>query len=102
MKQIVQTTGNFMLVEPSTREVVESSRPCVVSKTSFFAERIGLNQLSSLGEVPDEASDIEFRDYWRDCGKDADMAVSSYIAKFQPEAEEEPEEPKRQTRKRSS
>lgn len=81
MKQIVETTGNFMLIEPHTRETVEPNRPCVVSKTKFFSERMGVGELKYLCDVPDTVTDLDFAKVFKEQNGDAEAAVNEFRSK---------------------
>lgn len=83
MKMIVQTTGEFLLQEPYNREVVENNRPHVVSRTTFFQERIALGQLTFLGDVPNDATDEEFAEFWQSAEGDEALAIDSFKSRFQ-------------------
>lgn len=56
MKLLVETTGNFALLDIGGRQTVESYRPCVVTNTPFIeSHRAG--KLKILEVLADEASD---------------------------------------------
>jgi len=83
MKYLVETTGQFMLVDFDTGCNVESYRPCVVKQSAFIAQRHLLGQLRTLGTVSDEATDEDFLAYWKECEGDAAFAVSSFLSKYE-------------------
>ena len=56
MKYLVETTGNFMLVDPTTREEIQASRPSVVTTSSFVEGAIG-KKLKKLDTLGDDAED---------------------------------------------
>lgn len=82
MKFLVETTGQFMLVDPAQVEVIEADRPSVVSSTSFVQQRVSLGQIKILAELKDDASDMEFRDFVRESEGDMPLAVESFLSKF--------------------
>lgn len=81
MKLLVETTGQFMLIVPGSRDEISAHRPSVVSPSSFVNQRAAVGQLSTLGQVADEATDAEFGRYWHDSG-DRDLAISSFLEAF--------------------
>ena len=96
MKLIIETTGNFQLMLPKD-ELAHYDRPSVVSPSGFLDSRISVGQVKVLaGNLPDMANDSDFVAYYKDSGRDADLAVSAYVSSF-----EEPEKctTSRRTRK---
>lgn len=82
MKRIVETTGSFMLVDPTYGGIIWDDRPCVVKWSSFFEARTGAGEIRVLHtDLPEEATDEEFLEYLNDAGK-ADLAVASFVSKF--------------------
>lgn len=81
MKLMLQTTGEFMLICPYSRQVIEPGRPHVVSPTEFFQERIARGQLRVVGtELPDEASDKDFAAWWKESPS---TAIEGYPTSFE-------------------
>lgn len=56
MKYLVETTGEFMLVDPTTRQEVQAHRPSVISPTPFFENQLG-KKLTKLKVLSNEADD---------------------------------------------
>lgn len=92
MKVIVETKGNFMLLN-SNGEEIDSNRPSVAKYTPFIDARIHRGDLRSLATgLPLEASDKEFAKALKESMKDAKtdqekrdaqkLAVTSYCAEF--------------------
>jgi hypothetical protein len=52
-KITVQTTGNFMLVDPTNRCEIAARGPSTVPHTAFVTERIELGQLEIIGDAPE-------------------------------------------------
>lgn len=102
MKLLVETTGQFMLVDAITGDILEAHRPSVVRSTSFITARATIGQVGVIhNQLPEEASDEEFAKFWRDSGGDKDLAVDSYLASLFPVSDEDNEEaPKPQKGKR--
>tara|TARA_R110002072_G_scaffold23791_6_gene81599 strand:+ start:224 stop:562 length:339 start_codon:yes stop_codon:yes gene_type:complete len=87
MKTIVETKGDFMLVDPYTGDVIEDTRPSVVTFSPFIETRVANGQVKALAtDLPEEANDADFVEYWKE---KPDMAVDAYASEFA--AEEEPE-----------
>lgn len=60
MKAILNTKGNFLLVDPMSGQEVPYHRPAVVEVTNFFQARLGIGQLEVLhANLPDIADDKE-------------------------------------------
>ena len=94
MKLLVETTGNFLLINPLNGQEIHYNRPTVVEPSGFITNHIGILNIKVLSnELPDEASDAEFAAWYAEAG-DKDLAVASYIAKFQTD-EGEMEKPTR-------
>lgn len=93
MKVLLETTGKFSLTDPSARNVViRSSRPTVVEKTTFVHQRAILGQLRHLGDVNDDATDAEFKNYLTESDGNVQLAIESFLAAYPvhvPETEEQ-------------
>ena len=95
MKILVETTGEFQLVDPFTLELMPFDRPAVVTSTSFVETRAAKGEVVVLSQLTEEATDEEFAAYWREA---SDIAVESFKSKHALEAvtqkAEKAEEPK--------
>jgi hypothetical protein len=92
LKILVETTGEFQLVDPYTMELLPSDRPAVVTSTSFVETRCAKGEVTVLSQLKDDATDEEFVEYWKE---GSDIAVESFKSKFAPEAvTKKAEEPK--------
>jgi len=95
LKILVETTGEFQLVDPFTLELMPFDRPAVVTSTSFVETRAAKGEVVVLSQLTEEATDEEFAAYWREA---SDIAVESFKSKYAPEAVtkkvEKAEEPK--------
>lgn len=76
---LVETTGPFTLVD-TDGTVIEGHRPTVVRKTNFINIAISRGQINVLADNVDK-TDNEFRDYWRECNRDRDMAIAAFLSK---------------------
>jgi hypothetical protein len=91
MKYLVETSGDFMLLDIATGVEISESRPSVVRPTAFVTACATRGQLRMLhNDLPDEASDADFAEFW---AADKAIAVDAYMAKFSAEAIEDPIEP---------
>ena len=91
MKAIVKTKPGTMLLEVSHSQEVPDGRPAVVLLTYFIHQHIGFGSLKSLaGDLPDEASDAEFAEFWKECDGNEELAVQSYMSKLSGLVEGEP------------
>lgn len=59
MKLLVETTGEFGLLNTNSEEI-SASRPSVVTVTDFIEGRTAKGDLKILGKLNDKADDIEF------------------------------------------
>lgn len=100
MKMIVESTGDFMLMDVITGAVVEPDRPAVVPEGAFVANQVAIGQLRILHTgLSDDATDAEFAG-WLAAAEDRDLAIASFASKFEPKQSEAepvsaPEKPKR-------
>lgn len=82
MKILVETTGEFQLVDPETLELMPFNRPAVVTSTTFVESRAAKGEVIVLFPVTDEATDEEFATYWNEA---SDIAVESFKSAFGPD-----------------
>ena len=90
MKLLAETTGEFLLHDLSTGQTLQSSRPSVIARSGFIDARIALSQITKIADVPDQASDEDFADYWATSEGDRDLAIASYLSTFEQPAAPEP------------
>lgn len=90
MKILAETTGDFMLTDLATGQSIQAVRPSVVPRSRFVDARIALSQIVKVADVPDDATDEEFASFWRDSDGDRELAIASFLSKFDPEAPKEP------------
>lgn len=97
MKLIVETTGAFMLLDPYTRDEIDAIRPSVVRATPFIQERTAASQIKVLAtDLPEDASDADFLEYWKENKK---SAVDAYLSAVLPEPEPKKAAPKKESGK---
>lgn len=82
MKMLAETTGDFMLLDLGANQSMDAFRPSVVARSAFIDARIALSQIVKISDVPDDATDAEFAEYWDSADGDKELAVSSYLSKF--------------------
>jgi hypothetical protein len=88
MKYLVETSGPFMLIDISVEFDIPSDRPAVVQPTGFIMAAAARGQLKILlNDLPDEASDPDFLEFWK---ADQKIALEAYRSKFGPDAIEDP------------
>ena len=81
-KLLVQTTGEFQLVDfGNDAFVLPSHRPAVTRSTSFVQANVSMGRLRVLAELPDAATDEAFEDTLAN-SRDTDMAVEAFKAEF--------------------
>ena len=83
MKILVETTGEFQLVDPFTAELIPSHRPGVVTATQFVEGRCARGEVKVLAQLQDNATDEEFVNYWKES---PEIAVDAFKSEFAPEA----------------
>lgn len=88
-KLLVETSGPHILLHP-TGIVVHHNRPTVVPKTDWAPYEMSRGNLRVLHELPDDATDVEWSIWLRECEGDMDLAIASYVAKFSAPKEEAP------------
>lgn len=93
-KKLVETTGDFLLVDYQQGSlVINNDRPTVVEDTTFVSARAAANQIKVLANLDDEATDEEFAKYWRESDKDPRLAIDAYLSSFGDQVSKETEEP---------
>lgn len=98
MKHLVETTGNFMLLDLGSAQEIDAFRPTVVRLTEWMGVRISKGELKVVAaDLKDEATDAEFVTYMKEMNGDAEAAVASFLSKFGKDAivAEEPAPAKR-------
>ncbi len=85
MKQLIETTGEFELIDFETGTLIQADRPTVTSKTTFISTRASLGQIRFLADLTDEATDEEFNKYVSETPDDLDFAIEAFKSAFSPE-----------------
>lgn len=86
MKLLIETTGDFLLLDPSSGLEIHWNRPTVSPMTNYIQHRMAFGQLNVIAnDLGDDATDEEFEKYFLDSKRDQDLAVQSFIAAFGPE-----------------
>jgi len=93
VKLIVETNGPFQLVIDGLDGFAHHERPSVVRQAHLFSQNAADGKLTVLGQVPDEASDLDFAGKYTDLLEsegDKLKAIAAYIKSFEtPEILEE-------------
>jgi hypothetical protein len=87
MKLLVKTLGPFGLTDMYTGCQVVWNRPSVVKPSAFVDQRIQLGQIRVISQIPDEATDEEFKRFLIDSGENEELAVSSFLSQFEAHVE---------------
>ncbi len=96
MKLIVTPLGPHGYMDPTTGDEVQPFRPSVVQHSSFIDTLIGSSKIKLIAnDLSDEASDKEFALYYRESGKDVELAVESFLSSFAKPKDEEKEASKK-------
>lgn len=82
MKLLVETVGDFMLMDTSSAQEVPPDRPGVVENTNFLSGRVSNGQVKVLAELVEDATDAEFLSYFVASESDGALAVESFLSKF--------------------
>ena len=83
MKCIVETTGEFMLLNIPTMEEIPADRPAVVFLTPFIDVRINRKELKVLArDLPKHASDEDFAEVFNTMKDDKKAAVAAFCAEY--------------------
>lgn len=96
MKLIVETTGPFSLQDSLDGQYIDMNRPAVAIGSVFVQKQIGRGQLRTIGQVNDEATDLEFFEHWNACADEDTgeiikaLAVESFISRFPVDTSEPP------------
>lgn len=82
MKSIVETTGNFGLLN-TNGDYIEATRPSVTKSTIFIEQRLVRGDLKVLAkDLPKEAEDADFVKFLEDSKGDVKLAVEAFCATF--------------------
>lgn len=82
MKCIVETTGNFGLIN-TNGEYIESYRPTVTKQTIFIEQKLVRGDLKVLAKaLPKDANDADFLKFYEDSKKSVPLSVEAYCATF--------------------
>lgn len=99
MKVLVETTGNFMLIDSASKTQIHVHRPTLVPVTSFVELRLANGQLRVLlNNVPDSVTDSDWKEFLDESHGDKALAVASFASTFEP-VEPEPEPVKKPARR---
>jgi hypothetical protein len=83
MKILVETPGDFMLIDTSHfAQEIQPDRPSVVDNTNFISGRVSLGQVKILGELTEAATDTEFQKFFEESKGDSNLAVESFLSTF--------------------
>lgn len=88
MKLIVETKGSIQVVFPGPDNHAHHDRPSVVNPSQLMQIKIGSGELVVLGQVNDDATDVEFAKAWAEVGDDRDLAIQAFIAEYPVEERE--------------
>lgn len=89
MKILVETTSNIFLQDPTSGCEVNEFRPSVVELTPFIERYVARKDIRVLAnELPDDASDAEFAEFWAESPETAVEAFVSSEAGDTPDSEE--------------
>ncbi len=92
MKYLVETTGDFMLIDPDGTQIRHDGYS-VVKHSPFIQERVVAGQIRTVAEVNDEATDTDWLDYVKDSDGDLDLALASFVSTYPTEGKKKKEEP---------
>lgn len=85
-KLLIETTGDFMLMDNSTGAEIHWNRPTVCPRSNFIGARTAMGQIKVLSnELSEDATDEEFGAFLLDSKNDKELAVSAFISKFGPQ-----------------
>lgn len=78
MKLLVETVGDFQLMDADPFQIMHFNRPTVVVRSVFVEQRILTGQLRVLAQLADTASDEDWMEHSKEAGDDRDYSVESY------------------------
>lgn len=71
-----------MLLDIGAGQALQSHRPSVIEMSGFVHQRIALGQIVKVADLPDEATEAEFSEFW-EASENRELAISSYLSKFE-------------------
>lgn len=90
MKAIVVTQDKCTRINPINGEIIEAFRPSVVTLSEFVSNLVMKRVLKPVGgPLKDTATDAEFVKFYIDSDQKEDLAVSSFMSKYDAEDEDE-------------
>lgn len=89
MKLIVNVVGDFTYINPQIAdEVMYNHKPCLVTNTDFVQALLVGGKIDVLAkDLPENASQEEFDTFLTESKGDVELAVASFISKFDGAAE---------------
>lgn len=82
-KSLVETTGDFILVDTTNGAVIYHDRPTVVEATGFTHTRLHLGQLKLISaDLRDECTDEEFEAAWRGVPESPELVIEAFLSEF--------------------
>jgi hypothetical protein len=82
MKNILETTGSFQIVDADTGTLVRFEGYTVAPPSNFSQSRIALGQLSVKGQVNDDATDEEWLKYVAESDGNLDLALEAFVSAY--------------------
>lgn len=82
MKKIAKTTGSFMIHGLQDEATVPHDRPAVVGNYPLISRAISNGDLTVLGQVPDEITDIEFAKAYDEAASKPDFNEEAFVKGF--------------------
>lgn len=80
MMLLVETTGEFSLIETETGVQIHRKRATVVPQTNFVSARLSVGQLNLLLQLSDDATDAIWVEHLEACAGNLQMALDSFDA----------------------
>lgn len=82
-KIIVKLTEKVCLIDTNNGKNLNSARPYLVVRTNFIEERISTGLLKVIAiNIPDEATDADFSDWFLECKKDENFAIEAFMSQY--------------------
>lgn len=88
-KKLVETTGEFMLRDINTGNLIASHRPSVVEESAFVHGRAAAGQIRILGDVSDDTTDADADEFYKSYKGDEKERGKAFLGRT-PDPEPEP------------
>lgn len=93
-KVVVETTGDFHLLDVSTGTLYRANRLTLAVRNSFLQQQVARDRAAIVCAVNDELTADELREYEKEAEDDRELLIESLTSAYPVDGVSEPEKPK--------